>query len=165
MPASSEVPLYFAGACGGAGVSTLAQLFPGTATVGRGWPYPPSGVAPTVLVTRSHHAGLLAVQNAVTEWASRAVEEHVALVGIAVIDDGPSVPKELASDIPFRVSGATELPDPVPMWRLPWVEEWRRGRPPRLESAPRMYRKVYGRLQDLVPALAGAQSLTQHSTY
>jgi hypothetical protein len=155
-PASAAPVLHWTGAHGGAGVSTLEQLIEGTAAAGRAWPLLPRGDAPTVLVARTGYTQLRAMQDAVTDWAGRNVP-GVLLVGIVVIDDAPKVPRELVAEIPVLASGATQVD--VPLWRLPWVEPWRRSplEAVQLSTAPKEYRRFAADLTDLVPALRGGQ--------
>jgi hypothetical protein len=157
LPASGSPALYWVGAHGGAGASTLTRLIDGTATVGRGWPLLPHGTVPCVIVARTHHAGLQAAQDAVTDWASGALRS-VELVGLAFIADAPGrLPKTLRNRLDVVRYGAPRF------WPLPWVESWRQGVEPHLDDAPRTVRDFAAELTALVPALRGGHYPTPGS--
>lgn len=157
-PASAQVGLHWTGAHGGAGVDTLTSLITGSASLGRAWPLLPRGAAPTVLVARTSYLALRALQDALTDWAwrdpagGRPSLPSVALVGVAVIADAPGkLPRDLRKFAEIVTSGAPRV------WELPWVEAWRCGGRPDLDTAPGQYRRLAADLVDLVPALRGGQ--------
>src|SRR5450755_3508753 len=88
--------VWWLGAHGGAGETTLEELFTGSRAADHCWPLtdadrPPARV---VLVARTHAHGLRAAQSAVREWA--AGDPEVLLLGLALIADAPGrLPHEL----------------------------------------------------------------------
>ena len=141
----TSVVLWWVGAHGGAGESTLQQLLEGSRAAGHAWPSAgdvaaePSAV---VLVARTSAHGLRAAQLAATQWASGSVA--VRLLGLALIADAPGrLPKPL-KDLAHVVAGG------VPRsWRLPWVEPWRLGEPLSPQSAPQPYRSFLDELRHM----------------
>ena len=143
--------LWWVGAHGGSGESTLAALMPGTQAAGHAWPRTPSQTpARTVLVARGDARGLRAAQDAMRQWAAGLVPS-VEVLGLVVMADAPGrVPRSLR-DLLQVVSGG------VPRtWTVPWVEAWRVGEPPALASSPREVQ----RLVDELTALLGAAGTT-----
>ena len=143
--------LWWVGAHGGSGESTLAALMPGTQAAGHAWPRTPSQTpARTVLVARGDARGLRAAQDAMRQWAAGLVPS-VEVLGLVVMADAPGrVPRSLR-DLLQVVSGG------VPRtWSVPWVEAWRVGEPPALASSPREVQ----RLVDELTALLGAAGTT-----
>lgn len=143
--------LWWVGAHGGAGESTLAALMPGSQAAGHSWPRTPSTApARTVLVARSDARGLRAAQDAMRQWAAGLVPS-VEVLGLVVMADAPGrLPRSLR-DLTQVVSGG------VPRsWSVPWVEAWRMGEPPALASSPREVQ----RLVDELSALLGAAGTT-----
>lgn len=161
--------LYFVGAHGGAGVSTLAELIEGTATLGARWPLPPNGLVPAILVARTSHAALEAMRYAVLDYAASGMAA-VDLVGLVFVRDAPGKLPERLRDRLHRITGAAPRDQrgrPL-VWDLPWVEGWRCGDPVTLDAAPRPYRSFAAKLTDLVPALRGGlyptTALTRENT-
>ena len=143
--------LWWVGAHGGSGESTLAALMPGTQAAGHAWPRTPSQTpARTVLVARGDARGLRAAQDAMRQWAAGLVPS-VEVLGLVVMADAPGrVPRSLR-DLLQVVSGG------VPRtWSVPWVEAWRVGEPPALSSSPREVQ----RLVDELTAILGAAGTT-----
>ena len=143
--------LWWVGAHGGSGESTLAALMPGTQAAGHAWPRTPSQTpARTVLVARGDARGLRAAQDAMRQWAAGLVPS-VEVLGLVVMADAPGrVPRSLR-DLLQVVSGG------VPRtWTVPWVEAWRVGEPPALASSPREVQ----RLVDELTAILGAAGTT-----
>lgn len=111
---------------GGAGQSTLVRLderFAAEST----WPRP--GAGPVVVVCRSHAAGLIA--------AGRLLDAHrdSPPLGVLVIADAPGhLPVALRRRLRLLAGVAPRL------WRLPWVEAWRRR--PAAGPTPLTVRKV-----------------------
>ena len=143
--------LWWVGAHGGSGESTLAALMPGSQAAGHAWPRTPSQTpARTVLVARGDARGLRAAQDAMRQWAAGLVPS-VEVLGLVVMADAPGrVPRSLR-DLLQVVSGG------VPRtWTVPWVEAWRVGEPPALASSPREVQ----RLVDELTALLGAAGTT-----
>ncbi len=147
----STAALWWVGAHGGSGESTLAALMPGSQAAGHAWPRTPSAMpARTVLVARADARGLRAAQDAMRQWAAGLVPS-VEVLGLVVMADAPGrVPRSLR-DLLQVVSGG------VPRtWTVPWVEAWRVGEPPALASSPREVQ----RLVDELTALLGAAGTT-----
>lgn len=143
--------LWWVGAHGGSGESTLAALMPGSQATGHAWPRTPSATpARTVLVARADARGLRAAQDAMRQWAAGLVPS-VEVLGLVVMADAPGrVPRSLR-DLLQVVSGG------VPRtWTVPWVEAWRVGEPPALSSSPREVQ----RLVDELTAILGAAGTT-----
>jgi len=130
--ASDAMDLWWVGAHGGAGESTLEQLLERSGAAGHAWPIMADQQAPparVVLVARTHATGLRAAQQAATEWAAGLVA--VKLVGLVLIADAPGRLPRVLRDYAQLVCGA------VPRaWRLPWIEAWRSGEPVCARRAP-----------------------------
>lgn len=156
-PGSAAVGLWWVGAHGGAGVSTLTELIEGTATLGARWPLPPRGPVPAVLVARTSHCALEAMRDAAIDYAAGGLSS-LDLVGWVFIHDAPKLPAVLQERM-RHLAGAAPVDDRgrALVWELPWVEPWRLGGPVRLDTAPGAYRKFAADLTDLVPALRGGQ--------
>lgn len=138
--------LWVLGTHGGAGETTIASLLAGSMRASHAWPVRegltvPEGQDSVLLVCRSTAKGLRSAQAAAIEWASGALSP-LALAGLVIVSDSPSkLPKDL-QDLTITVSGA------VPhTWRMPWVEEWRRGLSPALSELPRQVRNVVADIQ------------------
>lgn len=131
-----HAPVWWVGAHGGSGETTLAQLNPVMGHGQHAWPLSNDATTRVILVARSTANGLLAAQRSATEWASGSLPT-VKLIGLAVIADTPSrLPKPLR-ELAARVGGAVPR-----VWNLPWVEPWRLGEPVSLETAPKDFRSL-----------------------
>ncbi len=118
--------LWWLGVHGGAGESSLAALFPGTAAAEHQWQIPlQRGVTQrSVLVARTNLAGMHAVRLAVAQWAAGAVSSDIELVGIVFMADAPGkLPRALRDYLQITASGARRH------WLIPWVDPWRLGQP------------------------------------
>lgn len=125
-PDRSDVPWWWVGCHGGAGVSTLqAAVGAGADADRRGWPvFPGSGAATVVvLVARTHVRGLTAAQEAATQWAS-GVLPGVELLGLVAVADAPGKPPKALRDALRFVAGGIPR-----VWHVPWVEAWRTAVP------------------------------------
>lgn len=133
-----SAPLWWVGAHGGAGESTLAAAVEGSAGGGHAWPATAGGSPRVVLVARTHASGLRAAQLAATQWASGSVPE-VELLGLVLVADAPGrLPRELR-DLTRLVAGG------VPhVWNVPWLEQVRRGEP--AAAWPRSTRAMFSEL-------------------
>ncbi|KRE61774.1 hypothetical protein ASG92_20520 [Arthrobacter sp. Soil736] len=138
--------LWVLGTHGGAGEATIASMLDGSMRASHAWPVREDlplleGKDSALLVCRSNAKGLRSAQSAAIEWASGALDP-LALAGLVIVSDAPSkLPKDL-QDLIITVSGA------VPhMWRMPWVEDWRRGLSPVLPDLPRQVRNVVADIQ------------------
>jgi hypothetical protein len=124
--------VWWVGVHGGAGESTLEQLFVGSRAAGHSWPLAAAGVAPAcvVLVARTHAHGLSSAQSAIREWAAGHVE--MLLIGLVLIADAPGrLPRPLARLASLVCGGVPAA------WSLPWIEAWRLGEPPAAQRAAR----------------------------
>lgn len=116
--------LWWVGAHGGAGESTLASVMPGSMEAGHAWPQVSDGsTAPVVLVARTSMRGLLAAQGAITQWASGLVR-GVSFLGLVFSADAPGrLPKPLR-DLAYVIGGGAPR-----VWSIPWVPSWRMAEP------------------------------------
>jgi len=137
--------MWWLGAHGGAGESTLAALLPQSRAAGHAWPIrsdPATGPVPTVLVARTSMRGLRAAQLAAAEWASGSVA-GVELLGLVLIADAPTkLPRSLREFAALVAGGVPRV------WRLPWHEPWREGEGP--ESSPREVRRLVDDVRALI---------------
>ncbi|MFF8014072.1 DUF6668 family protein [Streptomyces sp. NPDC007929] len=114
------------GTHGGAGVSTLAQVYGGQ-DCGRSWPGP--GDPPSVLlVARTHAAGLDTVAGAVEIFRRGGAPRGLDLDAVVLVADAPGrLPRPLAQRV-------RALESVIDVYRVPWVPSWRLGElghPPR----------------------------------
>ncbi len=90
--------------------------------------------ATTLLVARTHAAGMTAATAAARQWASGQLP--VKLLGIVLIHDGPRLTRTQCSEVD-RVAAL------VPRcWQWPWHEPWRDLPAPTLDDTPRPMRRV-----------------------
>lgn len=146
-PQPAIAALWLVGAHGGAGESTLAGLDDSWAAAGHSWPSGPSSGLPrtvyqTVIIARSHLAGLQAAQAAAQQWASGQVPS-VQLLGLIIVADAPGrLPRPLR-ELQQVISGG------VPRtWTVPWVEAWRAASPDET-NIPRLVRSLCDELRSL----------------
>jgi hypothetical protein len=133
--------VWWLGAHGGAGESTLEELFRGSRAADHRWPLSPAQVAPArvVLTARTHARGLTAAQSAIREWAG--ADAPVRLLGLVLIADAPGrLPPPLRRLAELVAGGVPAV------WWLPWIEAWRVGEPPARHNAPKVVRRL---LEDL----------------
>ena len=146
-----QVAVWWLGAHGGAGESTLEELFTGSRAAEHSWPLtaaerPPARV---VLVARTHARGLVAAQSAIREWASG--DAPVLLLGLVLIADAPGrLPRGLRRLAELVAGGVPTV------WSLPWIEAWRVGEPPAPHNAPKVVRQLLEDLQGLTEAAVSA---------
>ena len=121
---------WWVGAHGGAGETTLEQLYVGTRAAGHRWPVSPGRLLAVVLVARTSARGLLAAQAALRELAER--RPPIRLLGLVLIADAPGrLPRPLR-ELGERIAGA------VPhAWWFPWVAAWREGETPSRANSPK----------------------------
>lgn len=144
MPRSQQPHLWWLGAHGGAGESSLAHLLPGSAAADHRWPQAP-GVQPArvVLVARSSMRGLQAAQATATQWAAGLVP-GVDLIGLVVIADAPGrLPRPLREALHLVKGGVPRA------WTIPWIESVRLGQPLTASGAPREVRQLVDELHAL----------------
>ena len=118
------VPVWWVGAHGGAGESTLAEFFATTRAAGHAWPISsdPARLARTFLVARTSYRGLIAAQTALRDWASGSVAAD--LDGLVLIADAPGrLPRELRA-----LQSLVTAAGPGNTWHLGWSIDWRLGR-------------------------------------
>lgn len=116
--------IWWLGAHGGAGETTLAGLAPRTRAAEHAWPMPAERGTynRVVVVARANYSGLMAAQRAAIEWASGTLGDGVQVVGLVLIPDAPGKrPKEIRQ-LELVVGGGFPR-----VWSLPWVEAWRTG--------------------------------------
>lgn len=148
--------LWWVGAHGGAGESTLATLLPGSAAAGRAWPLGQGAERPTaVLVSRTHLAGLMAAQRAAVDWASGGVPD-IQLLGLVLVPDAPGRLPRALRDFARVVAGGVPR-----VWQLPWVDEWRTTTAVDPAQAPGAARRL---LKDLSHLLAEQAVALQEGT-
>lgn len=138
--------LWWVGAHGGAGESTLAALVPTWQSASHAWPRVPGHPAPSpvVLTARSNVHGLRAAQSAATQWAA-GLAPFVQLIGLVVVADAPGRPPKPIREFTHLVSGG------VPRtWHVPWNEAWRLGEPVALDTAPRSVRRLVDDLYTVI---------------
>lgn len=133
---SMEAPLWFVGAHGGAGETTLASLDDEWEAAEHCWPVSSEKLNRVVLVARSSFAGLSAAQSVMQQWASGGVADSVDVLGLVVIADSPGTLPRPLRELAHVLSGGVAR-----TWWLPWVEEWR-VEPPTKGNSPRAVRKL-----------------------
>lgn len=126
--------VWFVGAHGGAGTSTMARLCRGR-DAGTAWPLGPRSTS-VVVVARSDMRGLRAAQRVALQWMSGTVQSVDLLGVVFVADSGGREPKQL-KDFRRFVSGG--FPN---SWFVPWVETWRTIESVEEANVPRTVRKV-----------------------
>jgi len=143
--------LWWLGAHGGAGESSLAALVPEWPAAGHGWPRTPGVKASRVVITaRSNMRGLRAAQLAAMQWASGLVP-HAQVVGLVIVADAPGRLPRALRDFAQLVGGGFPR-----TWSVPWIEPWRLGETPDLSTAPRDVRRLVDDLSALLrPGAAG----------
>ncbi len=137
LAADERAAVWWLGAHGGAGESTLEELFSGSRAAEHAWPLVPFGEPPArvVLLARTHAHGLKAAQLAIRDWAADGVT--VLLLGLLLIADAPGrLPHALRQLTDLIAGGAPAV------WRLPWVEAWRLGDLPGPANAPKVVRRL-----------------------
>ena len=135
---ADEVSVWWLGAHGGAGETTLEELLPHSRAADHQWPLVREDAlrpALVVLVARTSMRGLRAAQAAATEWAAGNVA--VELSGLVLIADAPGrLPKPLR-DFAAVVGGGVPT-----VWRVPWIESWRTLEAVSPEAAPSEVRRL-----------------------
>jgi len=150
-----QAAVWWLGAHGGAGETTLQELFSGSRAADHSWPLTAADLAPArvVLVARTHACGLNATQSAIREWA--AGDAPVLLLGLVLIADAPG-------RLPHRLRQLADLiAGGVPaVWSLPWIEAWRVGERPAAHNAPKIVRRLLEDLQAMTET-AVAENVNQ----
>jgi len=142
-----QAAVWWLGAHGGAGESTLQELFSGSRAADHSWPLTAADLPPArvVLVARTHAHGLRCAQGAIREWA--AGDAQVLLLGLVLLADAPG-------RLPHRLRQLADLiAGGVPaVWSLPWIEAWRGGELPAAHNAPKVVRRLLEDLQAMTEA-------------
>jgi hypothetical protein len=133
---------------GGAGATTMAAVIGGV-DVGCRWPAPTrSEPARVILVARTHAAGIRAASRALKAIQEGRHPAGMALGGLVLIADAPGhLPRLLARRVKVLRSA-------VPVWRLPWVQDWRLGR--QTDRLPSQVTRLRALIQE--QALAGVRA-------
>lgn len=138
-PCPGDGALWFVGAHGGAGASTLAHLLHG-GDAGQLWPAPRSGSVSAIVVARHHRSGLHAAQDAAIQWASGAIA-GVDLLGVVLVPDSAVKRPKALIDLERLVGGAFPT-----VWRTPYVPVWR-VEDPGHTTVPRPMKKVLAHIE------------------
>ncbi|WP_432838985.1 hypothetical protein [Dactylosporangium sp. CA-092794] len=121
----SDSGFCWVAAHGGAGATSLAMVLGGV-DLGCRWPDPVVGEpAHVVLVARTHAAGMRAASRALNAMREGRHPPGMKLVTLVLVADAPgSLPLALTSRV--RV-----LRSIAPVIRVPWIVDWRAGKPAR----------------------------------
>ncbi|MGP2436621.1 DUF6668 family protein [Streptomyces sp. JW3] len=107
------------GTHGGAGVTTLAEVYGGQ-DCGRNWPGPADPPS-ALLVARTHAAGLAAAVRALDAVRHGEVPPGLHLAAVVLVADAPGrLPRPLVQRVRLLESA-------VEVHRVPWVPAWRLG--------------------------------------
>ncbi|MGH2867162.1 MAG: DUF6668 family protein [Solirubrobacteraceae bacterium] len=142
VDAEQPAAVWWVGAHGGAGESTLAELFSGSRSADHSWPLTTADRLPArvVLVARTHAHGLRCAQNAIREWA--AGDAPVLLLGLVLIADAPGRLPHGLRQLAELIAGGVPA-----VWSVPWIEAWRVGELPAAHNAPKVLRRLFEDLQ------------------
>lgn len=135
--------VWWLGAHGGSGESTLAALAPRwSAAAGHAWPRSSTGEpTPVIVVARSNAAGLRAAQNALRQWGAGLTPCNV--LGLVVMADAPGRMPRALRDLLTVVGGGGPR-----TWTVPWVDAWRLDGPT-ASPIPREVQRVIDELSAL----------------
>ncbi len=150
---SREEELFFVGAHGGAGESSLAALSSTWVASNHAWPHvtTSNNRSRVVIVARSNMQGLLAAQRAATQWGSGLVP-FVDVVGLVIVADAPGKLPRPLRDFAAIIGGGVPR-----VWNVPWSEALRLGELPEPTTA---HKDVRALVTDLTAILAGASRTT-----
>lgn len=145
----SQPAVWWLGAHGGSGESTLAALTPGwSAAAGHAWPRNANGTpTPVVIVARSNVAGLRAAQNALRQWAAGLTPSNV--LGLVVMADAPGRIPRVLRDLLAVVGGGGPR-----TWTVPWIDAWRLNEPTSV-PIPREVQRIFDELS-AIPGIGAA---------
>ncbi|MEV6768712.1 hypothetical protein AB0N05_08750 [Nocardia sp. NPDC051030] len=121
--------VWLIGVHGGAGVTSLAASLRWAGDAGRRWPGRIGLVRDMdsplmVLVARTHMSGLVALENALNSYMHQATPAGSLVVGVVTVADAARpLPNAVARKHAEIEVLAREVGAPV--WRLPWIEQWR----------------------------------------
>ncbi len=122
---ASTPPCWWLGVHGGAGESTLGQLFPSIAAAQHHWPVIAGAHTRVVLCARSNYWGMVAAQAAYLDHYRR-LHSQVDVLGLVLVADSPGKPRRQLQELLLDLSAAAN----GNVWQLPWVESWALGRLP-----------------------------------
>jgi hypothetical protein len=142
--ARSLRPLAMEQVSGGVGRSTLEQVLSEAGLLVAG-PAFATVQADRLVMCRSSASSLEAARLWAMHWAETALVQQGDLLGLVVVADAPGALPKVLRDLVRLTSGAFPK-----VWRLPWVEAWRRGDPPSLASAPRAVSALVADLRKLL---------------
>jgi hypothetical protein len=136
------VALWWVGVHGGAGESTLEEIFGGSRAAGHRWPVAPPGTPPVavVLVARTDARGLRAAQGAMRDLQTLGLK--LRLLGLVLMADAPTRSPRALRDLARVVSGGVPR-----VWSMPWVESWRAGEVPSRANSPRQAERLLADLR------------------
>jgi acetyl-CoA acetyltransferase len=143
------VAVWWIGVHGGAGESTLEEIFCGSRAAGHRWPVAPPGTPPVVvvLVARTDARGLRAAQSAMQQW--QAGELGLLVVGLVLMADAPGRLPRALQHLASVIGGGVPR-----VWSFPWVESWRTGEVPSRSNSPKQAERLLADLRS-VGALGG----------
>jgi hypothetical protein len=131
-PGDAGAVVWWLGVHGGAGESTLEEIFRGSRAAGHAWPVPGVGhpPVPVVFVARTSARGLLAAQRVMRQWQEDRLP--VAVVGLVLMADAPGRLPRALRDLAGVIGGGVPR-----VWAFPWVEAWRVGEVPSSANSPK----------------------------
>jgi len=109
-------------------------------------PGPGAPIPRVLLVARTHVTGLHWAAHVARHWAGGGT--GIDLIGLAVLDDAPTLPAVLTAEI-RRVAGMVPA-----LWHLPWVEAWRTELDLHPAGLPRRTRRSVTQIRDHAVAAA-----------
>jgi hypothetical protein len=114
-------PLWWVGAHGGAGTTTLAAVTGLGVDIGAGWPTPIPGNPPirVVLVCRASASGALAATGAVEQWRRQPNLADTKIVGVVSVAASARKPPRRATERLRMLSGWVPA-----WWQVGWIEEY-----------------------------------------
>jgi len=136
-PGDGAVAVWWVGVHGGAGESTLEELFRCSRAAGHAWPLGASDAdrPRVVLVARTSARGLRSTQNAIRDCTAAGLP--MGLVGLVLIADAPGRLPRALRDLAALIGGGVPR-----VWSLPWVEAWRTGQAPVPANSPDEVRRL-----------------------
>lgn len=134
--------VWFVGAHGGAGETTLAGLLPEAGEGDHRWPVHLDGSVPhVVLIARTSAAGLLAARTALAQWAAGDTPP-VRLLGLVLSPDASGRTPKPLRQLAELVAGGVRPTEHRKVWHLPWVDEWRTGDQAGPKPTARLFRDI-----------------------
>lgn len=137
--------LWVLGAHGGAGAWSLASLVDGWISAEHTWPVGTATQPTRVVVTaRTNARGLGGAKHAARQWAAGLVP-GTELLGLVLIADAPGRPPKALRDLMKIVGGGYPR-----TWHIPWIESWRLGKAPSVDTSPREVLRLIDNLSTLL---------------